>query len=236
MKKGIFIILILILVCGVIAILKGYNTKEFFKDMNNLSNEISKINNTENNVIEDNNINIDKNNSNIENKTDNSEDSTTLNVKKISEKQYNSYYEKVEDIAKNWITVNKQSDNLTVRLIETRENDTLLDGSKEVEYNKDYSVSMVNADKVKNIYYCIMGQDIDYPLIFLLQDDGTVKVIETREGYKTGKFVAKNIKELNNIKKIEQVSISPPNDSGYIGVVAIAEDGQIYEICQIQTN
>lgn len=75
---------------------------------------------------------------------------------------------------------------------------------------------------------------MNYPLVFLLQKDGTVRGIDMEAGYKTGEFIAKDILELEDIDGFEQVSVAYPNDSGYNGVVAITEDGLVYEISAYQ--
>lgn len=74
------------------------------------------------------------------------------------------------------------------------------------------------------------GQDWDYPLIFILQKDGTVKGIDMENGYKTGEFIAKNISELKNVDRFEQVDVTPQNNSGYYAVVAITKDNLVYEV------
>ena len=101
---------------------------------------------------------------------------------------------------------------------------------KEVDYNKEYTIINVNAKDVKDIFYGTEGHEVGYPSVFILLNDGTVKGIDTKKGYRTGSFAASNISGLKDVEKIEQADVTPLNDSGYEAIVAITKDNSKYEI------
>ena len=232
MKKVILIILIILLVaCGGFIIYYIYDSRDIEQENNN---EVSNVNTNVNNDNSINNVNttVENNEDSSENSTSNENDDGTFQVREVEKEDYNSYYKVVEipDVAKNCVSVEKQDDNLVISLIESDTNEMLLERENDVIYNKKYTVSNVNAKDVKSIFYGVEGQDVGYPLVFLLQNDGTVKGIDIEYGYQTGNFIAKNISGIENIDKFEQVDVTPPNDSGFMGVVAITENNSVYVI------
>lgn len=153
-------------------------------------------------------------------------------IKDVKQNDFDNNYKiekQLEIITKNYFKIDMQNDDLVISLIESNENKELLQGKKAI-YNQKYIISNVKAKDVEHIFYGNEGQDIMYPLIYLLQKDGTVKGIDTEYGYKTGEFIAEDILGLNNVEKIEQTSVTPPNDSGYEAVIAITKDQKVYEI------
>ena len=103
------------------------------------------------------------------------------------------------------------------------------------EFNQDDNINNStsknrNAEDVSQIFCGCEGQDLIYPVVYLLLKDETVKGIDIENGYNTAEFKAETIFGLNNIEKIEQTSVAIPDDSGYEAVVAITEDETAYEI------
>ena len=219
MKKLIIVILMLLVVlCGGFIIFYIYDSRGVKQENNN------KV---------DNNTTIESSNENLPQDYEN--DSETFKVRKVERENFDSFYKTVEvpAEAKNCVKVEKEGNNLIISLIESDTNEFLLESENKVTYNTKYTVSNVSSNDVKNIFYGAEGQDTGYPLVLLLLNDGTVKGIDIQNGYQTGNFIAKNISGIENIVKFEQVDVTPPNDSGFIGVVAISEDNSIYIIQHI---
>lgn len=232
MKKGIIVFLIiLVILCGgfiVYYILDSRNV-----DQEN-DNTISNVNTEENNLINNENTNNNTAGNNDEaqgNTVDESDDGTFI-VRNVKNEDFDTYYKKIEviDEAEDCVKVEKKDNKLILNLIESDTNEMLLEHGSVVSYNETYTISNVNANDVKTIFYGAEGQDIGYPLVLLLLNDGTVKGVDIQNGYQTGNFIAKNISGVENIVEFEQVDVTPPNDSGFIGVVAISKDNTIYSI------
>ena len=175
--------------------------------------------------LKDDNTTNDGSNENIEN------DGTFI-IKKIKNEEYMQNYKAVEvpNAAKDCISIKEDDDHLMLHLIQSDTNEYLLEGENGVAYDKEYQISNITAENVKSIFYGVQGQDIGYPLVFIIQKDNTVKGIDIEYGYRTGNFISMELSELTNIDKFEQADVTPPNDSGYMAVVAITKDGEIYEV------
>ena len=229
MKKWILVIVILIIViCGGLFIYNINNDDHSQQNMNTnsntISNETSNTNNDISNTISSNAT---------ENETNNANTDNHFRVREVSNEEFNASYEVTktgEDTVKNALTIAEQDDDLTITFKESDLNEMLFGRGKAIEYNEKYIIRNVTSDEVETIFYGMEGQDWDYPLVFLLLKDGTVKGIAMENGYKTGEFVAEDISEVNNVDRFEQVSVTPQNNSGYNAVVAITKDGSIYEI------
>lgn len=229
MKKWILVIVILIIViCGGLFIYNINNDDHSQQNMNtnsnSISNETSNTNNDISNTISSNAT---------ENETNNANTDNHFRVREVSNEEFNASYEVTktgEDTVKNALTIAEQDDDLTITFKESDLNEMLFGRGKAIEYNEKYIIRNVTSDEVETIFYGMEGQDWDYPLVFLLLKDGTVKGIAMENGYKTGEFVAEDISEVNNVDRFEQVSVTPQNNSGYNAVVAITKDGSIYEI------
>lgn len=225
MKKGLIILLVIVIIIAIIAVVavNSNNNSEQEKNTNTTSENVA---NTENSVR-----NSVKTDNEVSNETGAGyENDGTYTVREIDEEDYDSYYTPVEtdDVYADSIDIEENDGEVTITFSDTELNEYLLDNSNGIEYDTEYTVS--NCGDVDSIFVGEEGQDWNYPLVLLLQKDGTVKGIDMEEGYKTGKFVAKDISELEDIESFEQVSVAYPDDSGYNGVVAIAEDGSVYEI------
>lgn len=168
----------------------------------------------------------------VSNETETSyENDGTFVVTEVDGDDYDLYYtivETDEEYAESFDFIIENNEELTITFYDTELNEYLIEDSDVIEYNTEYTV--INSGDIEYIFVGEVGQDLNYPLVLLLQTDGTVKAIDMRDGYLTGEFIAKDLTELENIESFEQVSISYPEDSGYYGVVAISEDGLIYEI------
>lgn len=154
-------------------------------------------------------------------------------IKKIDKNTFDSDYKIIQYqdiISKQWFNVEKQNDNIVINIVESDINEQLFENGKGIEYNKKYVINGVNSSDVDSIFYGVEGQELDYPLLLLLQKDGTIKGIDVKYGYITGEFFAQDILGLENIVKIEQTDVTPANDSGYEAVVGITKDNSIYEI------
>lgn len=154
-------------------------------------------------------------------------------VKKIDSQIYAQDYrveEQYKIISEKYFNIEKQKDNLVISIIDSEYNDELLSRGKGVEYNKKYTINNVKSEDVKSIFTGGEGQDLIYPLVYILMKDGTIKGVDIENGYKTGKFESQIISGINNVEKINQASVSPSNDSGYEAIIAITEDEEVYEI------
>ena len=239
MKKIILIVLtvlvifVLIVLCGEIIILKKDNNELQQNANNEINNDISgenDVNNNNENLNEQNNSNINENSSNMnEIKKENS-----FEIYKIDSEDFKNSYtivEPYEIITENYFNVKKQNDNVVISLIDSKQNQELLqDKESGLTYNKEYIISNIEAKDVVDIFYGGEGQELNYPLVFFLQKDGTVKGIDIEYGYNTGNFIAEDIPEIKNVEKIEQADVTRINDSGYVAVVAITKDNEAYEI------
>ena len=232
MKKVIIVILLLLVIlCGGFIIYYLYDSRELNQNENN---QISNVN--ANADVDDsiNNSNIEQNTTNnqLNSSQEDTSDDGTFIVRNVKTEDYNSYYKTMEvpDAATDCITIEKQGNTLVLNVIDSETNEMLFERGSKVSLDENYTISNVNANDVKFIFYGVEGQDIGYPLVFLLLNDGTVKGVDIKSGYQTGNFIAKNIYGLNDIVEFEQVDVTPPNDSGYVGVVAISQDGIIYSI------
>lgn len=231
MRNSILLILVLIICIGGICIIKHYNTdtsdtSKIVENSNLISNETSITNNNNNTSGQDNNIT--NNDSNI--------DTSKSNFEIVKVNDYNDNYEVEEPfkiISKDYFTVEKENNNVVITLIESSRNKELLKDNEKVTYNKKYIISNVSAENIDKIFCGGEGQELMYPVVYLLLKDGTVKGVDTENGYNTGNFKAETISGLNNVQKIEQTSVTRPNDSGYEAVVAITKDGDVYEIRQV---
>lgn len=242
MNKGVLVIVILIvLFCGGFIVFTVLNNNE--EDKNDINTEIIENNRTDNetdtntsNEIANNNADNDISEINDEsanqNEINNEYDDGTFRVREIDNESFNSSYKIIEEeeVAKNSISIEEKDNNLTIAILKTNLNESLLENGSAITYDTKYDISNINADDVDTIFYGMEGQDWDYPLIFILQKDGTVKGIDMENGYKTGEFIAKNISELKNVDRFEQVDVTPQNNSGYYAVVAITKDNLVYEV------
>lgn len=238
MNKGVLVIVILIvLFCGGFIVFTVLNNNE--EDKNNINTEIIENNRTDNetdtntsNDIANNYITEINNESTNQNEINDEYDDGTFRVRQIDNESFNSSYKIIEEeeVAKNSVSIEEKDNNLTIAILKTNLNESLLENGSAITYDTKYDISNINADDVDTIFYGMEGQDWDYPLIFILQKDGTVKGIDTENGYKTGEFIAKNISELKNVDRFEQVDVTPQNNSGYYAVVAITKDNLVYEV------
>lgn len=202
MKKGILIVLILIILFGGLVVCHMYINEEGQKE-------------------------------NTQSITNNENEKEIFEVKKVENEQFNSSYKITENgeiEALYGLIIEKQNDELTIIINKTKTNEMLLEKENGITYSEKYRINNINAEDVKSTFCGIEGQEAGYPLIFILQKDGTVKGIDMVQGYKTGKFVANNISGLKNVEKIQQADVTPENDSGYMAVVAITKDDSKYEI------
>lgn len=216
------------------------NSKENKNDINTETLENNTVNNNaynnESNNMNNSNANNDiqeiNNESANQNEINNDYDDGTFRVREIDNESFNSSYKIIEEeeVAKNSVSIEEKDNNLTIAILKTNLNESLLENGSVITYDTKYDISNINADDVDTIFYGMEGQDWDYPLIFILQKDGTVKGIDMENGYKTGEFIAKNISELKNVDRFEQVDVTPPNNSGYYAVVAITKDNLVYEV------
>ena len=232
MKKGIIVILLLLVIaCGGFIIYYLYDSREVNQNENN---QISNINTNTNVGDSINNIDIEKNTTNnqLNSSQEDTNDDGTFIVRNVKSEDYNSYYKTMEvpEGAEDCINIEKKENTLVLNVIDSETNEMLFERGSKVSLDEKYTISNVNANDVKFIFYGVEGQDIGYPLVFLLLNDGTVKGVDIQSGYQNGNFIAKNISGLKDISKFEQVDVTPPNDSGYVGVVAISQDDTIYSI------
>ncbi len=233
MKKGILIIVVILIIilCGGFIIYNMNRDNNSQQNSNTLSNETS---NTVNEMSADNNdISNHISSNTTESDTNNENTNNTFRVKEVDNDEFNASYEVIEseeDTITNALTIAEQDDDLTITFKESDLNEMLFERGNGIEYNEKYIVSNVTSDEVETIFYGMEGQDWDYPLVFILLKDGTIKGIAMENGYKTGEFVAEDISGVNNVDRFEQVSVTPQDSSGYNAVVAITEDDSIYEI------
>ena len=164
MKKNIlsFLILVLILlICvGGIYIIKYYNTE---------TNHPSKI--AENNIIisnETNTINDENSNNNVLN-VDTSK--KKFEIVKVKENDFKNNYEiekPFEIISKDYLSIEKEDNNVVIILVESTQNKELLKNNKNVILNKKYTIENVSAEEVNKIFCGGEGQDLMYPVVYLL--------------------------------------------------------------------
>lgn len=229
MKKVIIGVLILLII-GVIAyVFVNYDNQSLKTNTENTAQ-----NTTENTNVENSSKDIEQGETeNIANE----DEEKTWEIKKVNNTDFNNNYtieEQYKIINEKYFNIKKQGEKLTITLIDSDENDNLLGDTSGLEYNKEYVIKNSNANNIKSIFCGGEGQDLMYPLVFLLQQDGTVQGIDIESGYKTGNFVAKNISELKDVEKIEQASVTPKDDSGYVAVIAITKDDTVYELRKIE--
>lgn len=226
MKKVILILLALIICAGGIYIILYYNTDMGRENNNSIINDTSMINET-------NITNNENENSNTNNETNIATSKNNFKIVEVEETDFKSNYE-LEDpfeiINKDYFNVEKEEGSVVITLIESEQNKELIKDNEKVTYDEKYTISNVDVENVDKIFCGGEGQDLVYPLVYILQKDGTVKGVDIKNGYNTGKFVAYDISGLENIQRIEQVSVTPVNDSGYEAIVAISEDESVYEI------
>lgn len=232
MKKIILVILVLIIcVIGGIFIVKYKDTDNANKAEENNTAVSEETNTQETNTEETNTENTDS----TENETNNTE--SNFRTIEVTEDDFKNNYEIVEQyeiINTDYFNIKKENNNVVITLIESDRNKELLNDNQQVTYNKGYIINNVNAEDVSEIFCGGEGQDLVYPLVYLLLKDGTVKGVDIENGYNTVNFNAETIPGLENVEKIEQTSVTPPNDSGYVAVVAITKDGTAYEIRKIE--
>ena len=224
MKKGLILLLIVVIIVAVAAFFIVNNNK------NSNQQEENKTTLSENENSKENSSDLNENNNALNNENDDAYGNSTIyRISIVDKEDYDLYYTsfETEKIFADSINIEENNGKVTILLSETDLNDYLI-GDSSVEYEKEYNVE--NAGNVKEIFMGEVGQDWDYPLVFLIQEDGTVRGVDIEEGYKTGNFVAKTISGLDNLEKFEQVSVSKPDDSGYNSVVAITKDEEIFEI------
>lgn len=224
MKKIILLILVLIICVGGFCIIRYYNinTNDTSKTSENTNVTSNKASN-ENVVEQDNNTNVDTSKSNFE-------------IVKVTENDFKNNYKvekQFEIITKEYFNVKKENNNVIITLIESSQNRELLKNNEKAAYNKKYVINNVSAENVNKIFFGGEGQDLMYPVVYLLLKDGTVKGVDIKNGYDTGNFNAETISGLKDVQKIEQTSVTPPNDSGYEAVVAITNDEIVYEIRKV---
>lgn len=229
MKKIIIGVLILLII-GVIAyVFVNYDNQSLKTNTENTAQ-----NTTENTNVENSSQDIEQGETeNIANE----DEEKIWEIKKVNNTDFNNNYtieEQYKIINEKYFNINKQGEQLTITLIDSDENNNLLGDTSGLEYNKEYVINNSNANNIKSIFCGGEGQDLMYPLVFLLQQDGTVQGIDIESGYKTGNFVAKNISELKDVEKIEQASVTPKDDSGYVAVIAITKDDTVYELRKIE--
>lgn len=208
MKKTILIIIVLIICVGAICMIKTNIT-----DTNDVLSNEDEFN-------QDDNIN-------------NSTSKNSFEIVEVQENDFKNNYkveEQFEIINKAYFNVEKEDKFITITLIESSQNEELLKNNEKITFNQKYTISNVNAEDVSQIFCGCEGQDLIYPVVYLLLKDETVKGIDIENGYNTAEFKAETIFGLNNIEKIEQTSVTIPDDSGYEAVVAITEDETAYEI------
>lgn len=229
MKKIILVILVLIIcVIGGIFIVKYKDTENANKAEEN-NTAISEETKTQETNTEETNT------ESTGNETNNTENN--FKIIEVEDDDYKNNYEIVEQyeiINTDYFKIEKENNNIVITFIESDRNKELLNDNKQVTYNKGYIINNVNAEDVSEIFCGGEGQDLVYPLVYLLLKDGTVKGIDIENGYNTGNFNAETIPGLENVEKIEQTSVTHPNDSGYVAVVAITKDGTAYEIRKIE--
>ena len=175
---------------------------------------------TSNETVIDDNTSIDTGKSNFE-------------IVKVKEDDFKNYYEieeQYEIINKQYFNIDIENTNVVITLIESSQNEQLLKDNNKLTYNKKYTISNVNAEDVNQIFCGGEGQDLMYPVVYLLLKDGTVKGVDIENGYNTGNFIAETISGLKDVQKIEQANASRRDDSGYACVVAILNDESVYEI------
>ena len=231
MKKGLIILLVVIILVAVIAfvVINNNNASEQSDNTNTVSENVDNSENVTRNSIESDNEVLNETGAEYEN-------DGTYTVSEVDEDDYNSYYtvEETDETYADSFDIEENGDELTIIFYDTELNEYLLGDDDGIEYDTEYTVT--NSGDIEAIFVGEEGQDWNYPLVLLLQTDGTVKGIDMEEGYKAGEFIAKDITELEDIESFEQVSVAYPDDSGYRGVVAIAEDGTVYEISAYQVE
>lgn len=154
-------------------------------------------------------------------------------IVEVDENSFKNNYtieEPFDIINEEYFNIEKENSTLTISLIQSDRNKELLGDIKEITYNQKYIINNVNAEEVTTIFCGGEGQDLMYPVVYLLLNNGTVKGVDIEAGYNTGTFNAETIYNLENVQKIEQADVAPPNDSGYVAVVATTEDGKVFEI------
>lgn len=226
MKKIIIGVLILLIIGVVAYVFVNYDNQSLKINEENITQNTTKNNNVENSSQDIEQIET-------ENIVNNEDEEKVWDIKKVNRVDFNNNYtieEQYKIINEKYFKINKQGEKLTITLIDSDENDNLLGDTSGLEYKKEYIINNSNAKNIKSIFCGGEGQDLMYPLVFLLQQDGTVQGIDIESGYKTGNFVAKNISELKDVEKIEQASVTPKDDSGYTAVVAITKDDTVYEL------
>lgn len=241
MKKQVLILIIIVavLICiGLIAVGNIYKPAESEKSTqmsSTNSNEVQESNKKSN----DNDTNLEKNNSanSKENKTieiNNRQDNGKFEIIEIEKSKFESDYTIIDEreIYNKIINIEKENNNVTITRKETEENNNILalDEKSKVKSNTKYNIENIKAAGIKDIFIGEEGHEGIYPLIYILQKDGTVKGIDIEEAFKTGTFVAQNISELKNVEKIEQADVHPKDDSGYMAIVITTSDKKIYEL------
>ena len=230
-KVIILIIVLLIIVLGGFLIvytnrgnnqIPERNIAYSLEDNTQTFNEISSANNSENatNVIE----------TNISNENT---QKGKFNIIEVDENTFKDNYtvqQPFDIINKEYFNIEKENSNLTISLIQSDINKELLRDTKNIKYAEKYTINNVSTEEVNTVFCGGEGQDLVYPVVYLLLNNGTVKSVNIEEGYKTGVFNAEIISNLENVQKIEQADVTPKVDSGYVAVIATTEDGKIYEI------
>ncbi len=216
MKKIILIILVIAILCGGLFVVKKYSLfMQNTEDQN--TPQISKINN--------------------DSLKENQKNNSIFEIKKINSESFTKDYtieNQYEIITEKYFKIDKKNQNLVINIINSENNEALLLNGNGIDYNKEYIIDNVESEDVKSIFVGGEGQDLMYPAVYILMKNGTIKGVDTESGYKTGTFEALNIIQINHVKKIEQASVSPANDSGYEAIIAITENDEVYEIVRKQ--
>lgn len=203
MKNKILTILIMIILCVALFALTGCSNK---------GDEVQDVNNTDENEYIGGNF----------------------KTQKIEKEKFASDYTVVisqtEKINTEFFILEPQAENFAINIVESDRNKGLIEQGDKINCNEKYDIKNASIRDIIRTFYGGEGQDLMYPLVFLLSIDGTVKGIDIEAGYKTGEFIAYTIPELKDVVTIEQVDVHPADDSGYTAVVAITKDEEIYEI------
>lgn len=217
--RNIFLLILALIICaGGIYIIIDYNI---------ITNDdrTAKISN---NVVSD-----ETNETESENTLSEEVTKSSFNVISVESEDFENNYtveEQMDLITEDYFVVKEDGDDVVITLVESEQNEELLDSTTTLEYDTNYIISNLSAEEVEEIFYGGEGQDLTYPVVYILLTDGTVKGINIKNGYETGEFVAETVTGLENIESIEQASVTPENDSGYEAVIAITSDESVYEI------
>lgn len=100
-------------------------------------------------------------------------------------------------------------------------------GTSGLQNEKEYEVSGINSKPI-DIKIGYIGTDYTNPIVTILNDNGSVQIVNLKEGINSGNFVASNNMG-KNIVRIDNV-VNKTNETSEMSIIITSQDGTAYNI------